>query len=99
MLYGPDLDGTCSDSQYKSWSTCEEAGAEWTPPPDPWVGESWHSTVVAGMTEEVSSSYECWELDVEDHMAQCHGADTCSFTAEDRKVSVTVQPLSLNSFI
>lgn len=86
VLHGPDLDGTCSDPQYTREISCEEGGGVWAAPPEPWTGESWHSTVVARSTEESSSSYSCWEFDTEDHLAHCKG-DNCSFTAANRTVS------------
>ena len=36
---------------------------------DPWTGESHHSTVIAGTTEETSSNYVCVDADMEDHIA------------------------------
>lgn len=79
ILHGPGLDGTCSDPTLKGRYSCEDAGKTWTPPPAPWVGESWHSTIVAGTTDEVSSDYVCYELDDEDHLAHCRG-DSCAFS-------------------
>merc|ERR1719469_330769 len=66
ILHGPGLAGTCSDAQQVLRSSCESRNATWTGPGGIWKGESWHSTIVAGTTDEVSSSYECFELDDED---------------------------------
>jgi len=86
ILHGPGLDGTCSDSQYKSNYACINGGAKWTPPNSPWKGESWHSTVVVGTTNETTSAYACWELDDKDHLAQCNG-DNCAFTDSSNLVA------------
>lgn len=123
ILYGPGLDGSCSDPSALNELACEAVGscsnsnqltedmcgmcsettalskticavvgatwtlntwtsqnALWTDAPDPWSGDSHHSTVIAGTTEETSSNYVCVDADPEDHKAHCNGTSAvCTF--------------------
>lgn len=123
ILYGPGVDGTCSDPSALNEPACEAIGTcsdtdqlteetcgtcseptatsevlcevvsatwtkntwtssneQWEDAEDPWTGESHHSTVIAGTTNETSSNYICVDLDPEDHMAHCTGDGTdCNF--------------------
>jgi len=121
ILYGPKLDGMCSDpsalnkaacdaigscdspaaaSNENECGTCkdkssakEEAtcvlidgtwikgvwtskGATWADAETPFTGESFPSVIIKNTTLEVNSKYNCYDVNIIDHLAHCIGVAT-----------------------
>lgn len=128
LLFGPGLDGTCSDSSVDNRYGCEalgscnspdtatkeeecgvcegkasaleesaceslngtwkkgtwnSAGAIWSGAEDPFTGDSHPSKFVAGTSDELASDYSCYDIIVDDHLAQCTGNTTECTSAFD----------------
>jgi hypothetical protein len=130
ILFGPKLDGSCSDPSGDSQAAClalgscdapntatkegecgacegkptaredsaceslsgtwkkgtwTSAGATWSDAETPWTGDSQSSTFIAGTSDELSSDYSCYDIVIDDHLAQCGKdgeADDCAVAFE-----------------
>jgi len=128
LLFGPGLDGSCSDSSVDNKVACEALGscdapdtatkegecgvcegkpsaleesaceslsglwtkgtwtsdgAIWSGAEDPFTGDSHPSKFIAGTSDELASDYSCYDIIVDDHLAQCTGNTAECNTAFD----------------
>jgi len=125
LLFGPGLDGTCSDPSADNKMACDalgscdaptaaikeaecgvcagkpsaledtacesiggvwekgtwtNAGAVWSGAETPFTGDSHPSKFIAATSDELNSDYSCYDIIVDDHLAQCTG-DAAECTA------------------
>lgn len=80
------LEESACESLSGTWKkgTWTSAGAIWTDAETPFTGGSHPSKFIAGTSRELNSDYSCYDVIIDDHLAQCTGdADKCAAAFKD----------------
>jgi len=75
------LDGTWEKG---TWTSAEKT---WDGADDPFTGDSHPSKFIAGTSDEKASDYSCYDIIINDHLAQCTGNSTECINAFDDLVN------------